>query len=76
VILTLSGAGWVLRAEWDRARCAYLVFEVTHSKLVGAPAPATPAPVSVTDQGDSVVGHGVCGQSTETVRLPKLEATS
>lgn len=33
IAVLLSGAGWVLKAEWDRGRCAYLTFERTHSVL-------------------------------------------
>jgi len=77
VLITLTGAGWLLKAYWDRTRCAYLVFEVAHARLVGR---VLPGPirvnVSIGEDARSVQGEGVCGSARERVDLNRLEADS
>lgn len=75
VALVLAGAGWVLKAEWHRARCAHLVFERTHERLVGAPERGVSVSVRVTEDPVSVRGEGLCGTAIEQVELRKLEAS-
>ena len=74
VLITLTGAGWLLKAYWDRTRCAYLVFETTHAQLVGR---VLPRPfrlnITVGETSRSVEGKGVCGDVHEQVILNRLE---
>ena len=73
-VTALSGAAWVWKAEWERTRCAYLVFEKTHAELVGRSGTRAFFPMTVADRPDSVEGFGQCGPEVrERVRLPKLE---
>jgi hypothetical protein len=80
VAITLGAAGWLLKVEWDRGKCAYVVFEKTHARVAHAgfyglsdPTALLSAPVSIQDRPDSVQGDARCGASVESVRLPKLE---
>jgi hypothetical protein len=73
VALVLAGAGWVLRAEWQRARCAYVVFERTHERLVGLPEQGVSVSVRVSERPGSVLGEGRCGGANERVEMAKLE---
>lgn len=72
VVLALSGASWVLRTEWDRARCAYLVFERAHERLVGLPGGM--GKVNVFEDDDAVRGEAKCGSAVERVELRRLES--
>ena len=74
VVLAVTAAAWVLQTEWQRARCAYQVFEGTHSKLVGYPGYLWQNHVLVIERSDSFEGEGHCGLSQEHVELKKLEA--
>ncbi len=59
----------MLKAQWERARCAYIIFEKAHQRLI---------------QGAKSDGHargnygvqvrGVCGGAEERVDLPWLES--
>ena len=73
VALVLAGAGWVLKAEWQRARCAHLVFERTHERLVGVPERGISISVRVSEDASSVQGEGICGDAVERVEMRKLE---
>jgi hypothetical protein len=73
ILVTLSGAGWVLRAQWDRTRCAYLAFEKTRAKLQGSEV-AWSAQIRFRENADSLETQVTCGGATEKVSLKKLEA--
>lgn len=70
------GSAWVWKTHWQRARCAYLVFELTHARLVGSPfrPPRAGFRYRTFEDSESVSGEGVCGKVKERVRLGKLEA--
>jgi hypothetical protein len=74
VTLVLAGAAWLVRAEWKRGQCAYVVFERTHARLTGRP-PLARASVAVrlAEDDGGVTGEADCGEARERVRLPKLE---
>jgi hypothetical protein len=77
LMITVSGMGYLFKAEWDRGKCAYLVFEKTHAAAVGSATPnlLSLATTSVTteDLPDSTRGIAFCHGSTEVVSIPKLE---
>lgn len=77
VAITLSGSGWLLQAEWQRGRCAYLVFEKAHGRLVGAPAsPLGDGPgtrIVISEDSSSVRGDGQCQDAHEQTGFNKLE---
>jgi len=78
VTLVLAGAVILLKAQWDRIRCAHLVFEKTHEQMIKGETPLS-GPIGIS--GDAIVaetptgfiGKAVCGNSRERVELPKLE---
>lgn len=72
VILTLTGSGWLLKAQWERSKCAYLVFEATHARLSGRPFALSRVQVRISEDESAVRGEGVCGGSVEKVVLPRL----
>ena len=71
VALTL--AAFLLQSQWNRGKCAYLVFESVHSQLVGRSYPVY-SNIKIQETEDRVIGVGRCGNSKERVELPKLEA--
>ena len=79
VVLSITAAGWLLKIEWDRGRCAYVVFEQTHAQVSNSPPISVGqdygGPIQVQTQAsqDSVDGTAQCGQSSETVSLPQLD---
>jgi hypothetical protein len=84
IVLTLTGAGWFLKVEWDQGRCAYITFEKTHAQLTGS-SPLSGANLSASAYGgrvqiqvspESVQGSADCGSSTEQVGLPQLDPQS
>ncbi len=77
VLITLTGAGWLLKAYWERTRCAYLVFEIAHARLVGRVLPGPiQVKISMGEDARSVHGEGLCGSVRENVVLNRLEADS
>jgi hypothetical protein len=48
IAILLSCAGFILKAEWDRGKCAYLSFEATHAAM--SEDPGTPETPEVNDQ--------------------------
>ena len=76
VVLTVAGAGFLFKAEWQRAKCAYVVFEKTHAKVVGSGDPVPGVPVTFEETEDGVSGSALCGRAQERVSLPKLEKAS
>ena len=72
--LVLAGAGWLLKLELDRARCAYLVFESAHARLSGRSGPEPRIEIQVSESEASVKAVGRCGSGALTVELPKLES--
>lgn len=84
----VAGAGWIIKAEWDRGKCAYLVFEKTHAELTeedeGEESQLRPlsslvskaSEIQITDTTEEVAGAGHCGGASETLHLRKLEAVS
>ena len=73
VMLCIAGSGWLFKLEWDRARCAYVVFEKTHAKVVGASDPEPRVFVALEESEAGVSGSARCGQAREEVSLPHLE---
>lgn len=73
-IIAVTTTSGLLRAEWDRTRCAYLTFEAVHAKLVGSYLRPNPQ-VRVDAGNERVRGQGICGQAHEQMELPWLEAT-
>ena len=71
--LVISGSGWLLRVEWERSRCAFLVFEKTHARLTGTNPPRTQVRIIIREKPDSVEGEGKCGNSIEHVEFDRLE---
>jgi hypothetical protein len=75
LILSLTGATWLLRIEWRRLQCAHLVFEATRGALRGEPPPrASPdVRIRITARDEGVTGDGKCGDLQERVGLRRLE---
>jgi hypothetical protein len=81
-------AGLTLKQEWNRSKCAYLVFESTHNYLTSPNIQNSETSLSkiplrrspnvgftfyIEEVGHQIVGTGQCGSHLEKVRLPKLE---
>ena len=62
----------VLKLQWHRAQCAYLVFEKTHLALIRASAQSISGSGVLLGE-DGVQGRGYCGGVLERVDLPWLE---
>jgi hypothetical protein len=73
VIATLWGTTRALRAEWERARCAYQVFEAVHARLVGSSIPRGISGVQIQEGPSKVRGTKFCGPAREEVSLERLE---
>lgn len=74
-VLTLVGSLQVLRAEWERLRCAHLVFQATHDALHGEHVGiGRRFQVRIAESEDSVSGEAWCGKARETVTLKRLHA--
>jgi len=77
LMITLSGVGWVFKAEWDRGKCIYFVFEKTHAALIGTKSLNSSrwmdSPIDVQNLPEGAKGVALCGGSPETVSLPQLE---
>jgi len=76
IILTIAGAAEIFYGEWQKSKCAILVFEKTHAQLTFShdPYPWTRQRVAIKDLGTSLQGEALCGSSREIVSLPKLES--
>ena len=74
LVVTVSGAGSLFHAAWERALCAHLAFETTHARLNGRPLPSGARRVRLNEDEREVTGHAVCGRASEMVTLPRLEA--
>lgn len=70
----VAAACGLLRAEWDRTRCAYVTFEATHARLTGSRA-RQDLRVRLSEDAEEVRGEGSCGSARESVRLPRLEGS-
>ncbi len=70
----LGLVGFLIWSQWNRAKCAYLVFDAVHSQLIGQTRLHRPRFIEVGEDEISVFGIGRCGQAFERVRLPKLES--
>lgn len=73
IAVTLSGVGWILKLEWDRARCAYLVFEQTHARTMKRSSRPSPLRVSIEEGTRQVRGKATCGAVETSVSFSKLE---
>ncbi|MEO5968903.1 MAG: hypothetical protein ABIQ95_03175 [Bdellovibrionia bacterium] len=84
-------AGFILKQEWDRSKCAYLVFEYTHNYLVHPDTVVAEIPFSksslrrsgmsdfafhIEAHSHQIIGTGQCGNHIEKVRLPMLETAT
>jgi hypothetical protein len=67
----VAGAAGLFQHEWNRARCAYLVFEATHARLVGRDFGTRE--VNLLEDSVSVRGEAICGNAHEAVELPRLD---
>jgi hypothetical protein len=72
LFIAITGAGWVLKASWDRAQCAYLVFENTHAKVTGRSVSQSPIRIRFSENPQFVEGSGRCGFFHESVQIRKL----
>ena len=70
----------LLYSQWNRMRCAYLVFEATHARLVHTrwtrPSFTGSARVYFEENETEVSGRAKCGAASETVTLKRLEEGS
>jgi hypothetical protein len=77
LMITVTGVGWLFKAEWERGKCAYLVFEKTHAAVTGAPSLDFSLDkdtfIQIQDQPDGKKGIAFCKGTPETVSIPKLE---
>ena len=77
LVLAVTGAGWVLRVEWDRARCARLVFQKTRTALNTQSPEQVSIPsdlaTQINNQPGWIEGDKICGKAHEKVLLHKLE---
>jgi hypothetical protein len=77
LMITVTGVGWVFKAEWDHGKCIYFVFEKTHAALIGTKIPSSniwmDSPIDVQNLPEGAKGIAFCGGSPETVSLPQLE---
>jgi hypothetical protein len=83
LVLAVTGGGTLLKTEWNRLKCAYLVFEIGHQKLTQEANDADSGRsvridyenglVNVQVQGEGILASAQCGQSHESVKLPNLE---
>lgn len=84
LIITITATSWLLKIQWDRGRCAYLVFEHTHRHLLVGLSQKQGGPsilgsigsIQFQDSPDQITGQGLCGESKESVTLPRLEPQS
>ncbi len=73
LLLTLVGSGWVLRAQWQRTRCAVLTFERTHAAAhERIPAWTGSIRFRLDSSDDEMRGEGQCDSIQEKVRIPRL----
>jgi hypothetical protein len=74
LVIAVSGMGYLFKAEWDRGKCAYLVFEKTHAAVTSGSAPESQdSQVQTEDLPDSVRGVALCRGTPEIISIPKLE---
>jgi len=72
--LAVIGAGWALRAQWNRARCAAITFERTHAQAhARAPAFGGRLVVLFQETPDAVEGDAACPPVRESALIPKLD---
>ncbi len=78
VTLTLLSTCWLLKAQWERGRCAHLVFERTRQAMNDGGSPSIPIRVDVEiwEDRESVHGKARCGDATEEVVLRKIEPST
>ena len=75
VLILFAGAGWVLRAAWEKGKCAVIVFEATRGALSRENRPLA-LELSISESDEAVVGEGRCGDrrpAIERVGFRKLE---
>lgn len=75
VLVVFAGAGWVLRAAWERGKCAALVFEATRGALSREHRPLA-VELSISESDEALVGEARCGArrpAIERVGFRKLE---
>jgi hypothetical protein len=87
LMITISGVGWLFKAEWQRGECAYFVFEKTHAALISSSSDSSGSlnsplellssssavPVQIEDGPEQTRGFSFCRGTLESVTLPKLE---
>ncbi len=76
IVLTLAGAAWIVKAQWDRDRCAYFAFQAAHESLMGALSVGwkreTGFEVHLWEDPNNVHAEAICGDAKEAVTLAKL----
>lgn len=72
--LMITYAGGLIRAQWQRSRCAYLAFENTHSQLMGS-AIWTPEnfKIKISQNPESFIGEANCENAHEKVELHSIQ---
>lgn len=76
VFFVSAGVAKLLWLHWKRTECSYLVFETTHAHVTGRPKHkgSTQVHLQPLSQTQGIQGTAECGQHTEIVQLPELEA--
>lgn len=84
ITLTIAGSGWLLAAQWQQAKCAYLTFQRTRQALDLAGDKRSPEmlpraiggiqKIELRMEPTGVSGVGRCGTFPETVKLKSLES--
>lgn len=70
VLISVVLGGSILKAQWQRGKCAYLAFENTHAALVGKPQFSISVRIKETDS--NVSGEAKCGNIEEKIQFNKL----
>lgn len=74
LVVLICGAGWILKAAWERGKCATWVFENARSALSATPLSFAPGPMDSEETPNAVVFRAFCGGHREQVGLRKLES--
>jgi hypothetical protein len=73
--IAICGTLIVFRDQWVASRCAYLIFEETHSQLTGRKHSLSHPEVKVSDREEWIRGEGrsKCKNLSHPLELHKLE---
>jgi hypothetical protein len=75
ILLATVGALQVFVSQWERAKCAVIAFEKTHSRLTNSsdPYPDFRRGFEFVETDRLVHGQALCGKAHEKVNLLRLE---